>query len=230
MVNHTKLIAALSSTSLRHNTIRWISAYLKGRMARCRYNYAVSSMCHTRTGVPQGSSISPVLFNHFVSSYPQDNHLTLAYADDFTDSITNSNYEIAATGLTNQATRVSEWAAERGLALSAPKSTVTLFTSHRAEVNHHPQVNLNGSTLPLQRNPCILGVVFDPLLTFGKHADSLYTRAGPRMNILKALAGTTWGQQAETMIITYKSQFRSILHYAVPVWFPNVVRSNIEQL
>ena len=230
MVNHTKLIIALSSTSLRHNTIRWISAYLKGRMARCRYNYGVSPMCHTRTGVPQGSCISPVLFNFFVSSYPEDNHLTLSYADDFTDSITNSSYVTAATGLTNQATRVSEWASERGLALSAPKSTVTLFSSHRAELNDHPQVNLNGTTLPLQRNPRILGVVFDPLLTFGKQIDSLCTRAGPGMNILKALAGTTWGQQAETMILTYKSLLRSILHYAAPVWFPNVARSNVEKL
>ena len=46
----------------------------------------------TRTGVPQGSCISPIfLFNLFVSSYRQDDHLMLAYAKDLTESI-NSHY------------------------------------------------------------------------------------------------------------------------------------------
>ena len=230
MVNHTKLLSALNSSNLPHNTLRWLSAYLKGRVASCRYNSTTSNKNYTRTGVPQGSCISPVLFNFFVSSYPQDDHLTLSYADDFTDSITSRNYRDAAPALTLQASRVHDWANERGLALSAPKSTITLFTPHRSEVHDHPEVRLNNEPLPLERNPRILGVTFDPLLTFNRHIDNLCKRAGPRINILKALCGTTWGQQVETITTTYKFLIRSILHYAAPVWFPNTAPSNIERL
>ena len=30
MVNHTTLLASLTNTTLRHNTVRWLSAYLRG--------------------------------------------------------------------------------------------------------------------------------------------------------------------------------------------------------
>ena len=137
----------------------------------------------------------PALFNFYVSTCPQDDQLTLSYADDFTDSITSRNYRDATPALTHQATRVQQWADDRGLALSAPKSTITLFTPQRSEVHDHPEVRLNNTPLPLERNPRILGVTFDPLLTFKKHIDNLCTRAAPRINLLRLLCASNWGQQ-----------------------------------
>ena len=91
-------------------------------------------------------------------------------------------------------TNIEEWAHERGLAISAPNSTITLFALQFAQSNIHPQVTLNNSILSLERTPCILGVTFDPHFKFNAHFKSLVTRALPRINILKALTGTNWGQ------------------------------------
>jgi len=54
MVNHTKLIRTLTISCLRNNTKRWLSTYLKGRTASCRYNSTLSPSFHARVGVPQG--------------------------------------------------------------------------------------------------------------------------------------------------------------------------------
>jgi hypothetical protein len=35
---------------------------------------------------------------------------------------------------------------------------------------------------------------------------------------LKALTGTTWGQQKETLVMTYKAIARIVGEYAVPLW------------
>ena len=191
------------SSNLRQNTQRWLSAYFKRRVARYRYNDTTSRKQFTRTGAPQSLCISPVLFNFFVSSYPQDDHLTLSYADDFTDSIASRSYSDATPALTCQATRVHQWANERGLALSAPKSTITHFTPQRSEVHDHPEIRLINEPLSLERNPRILGVTFNPLLTFNKYVENLCTLAGPQMFILKTLTGFTWGQQVETITTTY---------------------------
>ena len=231
VVNHTKLITSLTNTTLRNNTKRWLSAYLRGRMASCRYNNTTSPCRHARTGVPQGSCISPVLFNFFVSTYPQSDLLTTSYADDFTDSSFNPDVTTAASALSDHAGRVVAWAEERGLALNPTKSTVTLFTPDKRRESHlHPTVTLNNTILPLNRNPRILGVTFDPHFTFSPHITSIINKASPRINILKALAGTTWGQQKETMIITFKSLIRSIFTYASPIWFPNSSASSINKL
>ena len=51
-----------------------------------------------------------------------------------------------------------------------------------------------------------------------------------RNNVLKALAGTNWGQQKETLLITYKALGRSIPNYAAPVWSINASESNIGKI
>ena len=199
-------------------------------MASCRYNYTTSPQRHTRAGVPQGSCISLVLFNFFVSTYPHSTHLITSYADDFTDSASSTDYTPAAAALSEHANRVSLWAADLGLTLSAPKSTVTLFTPDTRQFHHHPHVTLNNTPLPLAQYPRILGVTLDPRFNFGHHIKNIISRASPRINILRALAGTNWGQQKEIIVLSYKSLVRSLFLHATPIWFPNTSPSNIQKL
>ena len=90
---------------------------------------------------------------------------------------------------------VAGWVQIKNLQVSASKSTVTLFTPVFQQSHLHSNVYLNGTALPLDRNPKILGVSFDPHLKSYKHIESIVNRAKPRPNILKLLTGTDWGQQ-----------------------------------
>jgi len=99
MVNQTKLIHAL--------------------------NYTLSPSFHDRVGVSQGSCKSPTLFNFYISTFPQtDDFLTSSYADGFTVSCSNSNVNQMVEALSAHSSNIEEWS----LAISAPKSTITLFT------------------------------------------------------------------------------------------------------
>ena len=71
-------------------------------------------------------------------------------------------------------------------------------------------------------------MVFDPHFGFGKQVEYVAERASSRLRLLKALTGTGWGQQKETLLVTYKALIRSIMSYAAPVWYPNV--SNVNRL
>ena len=51
-------------------------------------------------------------------------------------------------------------------------------------------------------------------------------RVSSRNNILKALAGTSWGKQKETLLMTYKAVGRSIINYTPPVWSTNIRATN----
>ena len=231
IVDQTLLLSTIANTSLDSNIVRWLAAYLRGRTATCRYHQTTSPQRNVRCGVPQGSVISPCLFNFFVSSYPNTSPLLTSYADDFTAAASSSNPQAAADALAAHAADVVSWVEEKGLLLSAPKSSVTLFTSDRCRESHlRPNIPLSGSPLPLDRTPRVLGVTFDTHFTFSPHITNLADRAQNRIRILKALAGSTWGQQQETLLITYKALIRPLFTYAAPIWFPNAPPSGVLKL
>ena len=66
--------------------------------------------------------------------------------------------------------------------------------------------------------------------TFNVHCTQAATRVSNRNNILKALAGTTWGQQKETILMTYKAIERSVANYGAPVWSTNASATNIGKI
>ena len=45
-----------------------------------------------------------------------------------------------------------------------------------------------------------------------------------------ALAGTTWGQQKETILMTYKAIGRSVANYGAPVWSANASATSIGKI
>ena len=89
---------------------------------------------------------------------------------------------------------------------------------------------INNLTLDLVKTPKILGVTFDTAYTFTPHCKNSATKAKGRVNIMKALSGTSWGQSKETLLITFQAIVRPVLEYAAPVWAPTIVDTNINRL
>ena len=80
------------------------------------------------------------------------------------------------------------------------------------------------------RTPCL--ILIDSLisLSFNNHSSHVAERVSRRYNILKTLAGTSWGQQKEILLMTYKVDGRSILNYAAPVWSTNLCDTNYRNI
>ena len=114
------------------------------------YRYTSSKSYVIHTGVPQGSVISSLIFNLYVSQFPQSSFtLTTSYSEGFTVSATAGTASEATATLAAQAAEVELWASERQLKLSAQKSTVTLYSSQTRELNTHRTIPINTSNLPI---------------------------------------------------------------------------------
>jgi hypothetical protein len=226
------LLERISNTTLPDHLVRWLNGYLRGRQAATIFRSVTSSTRIIHCGVPQGSVISPALFNFYMADLPAPpaGVDVISYADDVTVAASGPKIDPLVSKLNEYLPRLKDFFSERKLMISAAKSTITLITPDPREVNIHPQVHINGEVLPLERTPKILGVTFDTMLTFGPHCHSAASRVKQRNSTLRALAGSTWGQDKETILMTYKATGRSILNYAAPVWYSLASKSSINRL
>ena len=94
----------------------------------------------------------------------------------------------------------------------------------------HPDSTLEDTQLPVKRSPKIMGVILDPSISFPKHFNYVSDRIDKRNNMLKALAGSLWGQDKETLLMTYNVLRKSIANYAAPVWSTNASYSSFKKI
>ena len=153
---------------------------------------------------------------------PTDPVKRVYYAEDLTVWASVANIPDLEVSLNNYLEEITAYLKVNSLLISALKSSVTLLTPDTHQAKIHPSIFIENSHLPLVKCPRILGVYLDPSLSFNKHSQYVAERVSGRNNILKALAGTSWGQQKETLLMTYKAVGRSIINYTAPVWSQNL--------
>ena len=154
----------------------------------------------------------------------------VCYADDITVWATGPKIPQLESMITNYLRDVSIYLKDNSLSISAPKSTVTLFTPDKHQFQMHPDITLEDTQLPLERSPKIMGVNLDPSISFHKHCNYVSDRIDKINNMLKALAGSSWGHDKETLLIAYKALDKYIANYAAPVWSTNASDSSFKTI
>ena len=56
------------------------------------------------------------------------------------------------------------------------------------------------------------------MFTFKDHSKNLKSKVAGRTNILKALTGSTWGNEKETLLTTYSAISKSLLNDCAPTY------------
>ena len=214
IVCHNNLLSKINRSQLPPVTARWLSCYLRGRQAKTCFGGVKSTSRKVNTGVPQGSKLSPSLFSFYIADVPRPTDLVkrVCYADDLTVWASGVNIPHLEVSLNNYLEEITAYLKDNSLLISAPKSSVMLLIPDTHQAMTHPSILIGDSHLSLVKCARILGVYLDPSLSFNKHSQYVAGRVSGRNDILKALAGTSWGQQKETLLMTYKAVGRSIIN------------------
>lgn len=165
-------------------------------------------------GLPQGSVISPLLYNLYtadIGSCLNDNCHILQYADDLALYVSGNSISHAASSLCISLDSLNQWLLAHGLSLSAPKSSVVVFSRRR--LIPRISVGIQGHCIPVISKVKFLGVFLDSKLTGLHHLNYLVGRCEKIIPILKVLAGVWWGAHPYTMKLVYNALIRSVLDY-----------------
>ena len=220
-VDHDLLLEKITGSTLNSNIVRWLCAYLHGRTAVCLFQGAESAALRCHSGVPQGSVLSPHLFNFFVSDFPSPAEVNENYADDF--YLTESASDVNTLGpiLTAHLELISQWAVKNKLSIAPSKSSVTIFTPWNREVNFDPRTEIDGDILPVEKNIKALGVMLNNMFKFSTHSRYIEGKLNSRLQLLKATSGQDWGDKG-TLRMTYSVFMKPIPSYAAPIWYPSM--------
>ena len=227
------LINKILNTHIHPSFKKWLANFLSGRHGFTVYNGKSSTTRRYTNGVPQGSVLSPTLYNLFSHDIPTPTTpytYSLSYADDLTVMAQHPKHETATEYMQTYMNRLEQWLNINRLKVSANKSTITLITPYNREYTVRPHVTLFDTPLPYTETPTILGVTYDRGMTFKTHTTNINTKSKNRLNVLRALTHTTYGHSKEDITTLYKQYIRPIISYAHPAWQPDLANTHLQKL
>ena len=82
------------------------------------------------------------------------------------ETSTDTNNQIAQAKLQPYLQEIASWTQKNQLHLNPDKTNCTLFTPDSAEYSTQLTLNIDNVVIPTVKNPKILGLTFDPKLTY----------------------------------------------------------------
>ncbi|KAK9889042.1 hypothetical protein WA026_004323 [Henosepilachna vigintioctopunctata] len=214
---HEGLLFKLFEAGIPKAMVQLIASYQQQRHFRVRVGISHSTDRIMEAGLPQGSVLSPMLYNLFTRDVPksQDTNLAL-YADDTAIFTRSWSPHIATQRLQQAVDNLQEWFTTWCISVNSEKSQA-LFLSKR---RHRPdeEIHLNGTPIPWTDKAKYLGVIVDRRLTWKSHIDYCTARAKAVQSQLYPLINRRSKLSAATKIRIYKAIILPTMSYASPVW------------
>ena len=219
-VNHKLLVHKLHrSYNVSGNAIHWLQSFLSDRKQRVTVNGKNSAWTPVRSGTPEGSQLSPLLFALFVNDLPDKIQTNiLLFADDVKlyHKITCPN---DSKMLQTDLNCLASWSKDWKLNLNPSKCHSFRMTLKRTPIQ--TTYNIQHCDLNHVEKVRDLGVWLDTKLTFAVHIDVIVGKANRALGVLirSLQTGRTAGRlQTGPILAAYFGNIRSILEYGCVIW------------
>lgn len=196
--------------------------YHNGSSKMIRYSYF---------GLPQGSCLSPFLYNLFTrditSIIPKGTYF-IQFADDKVISVSGKNREVIRHFMQCSLDNIHTWAHNNGFTFSVEKKNKFILFSRK----HSPidiNLYLNNHQIEQVFDYKYLGIWFDSKLKWNNHIKYIQIICFKRINFLRTITGNWWGAHAHDMITLYKTTILSVMEYGC-FTFSSAVQTHFSKL
>lgn len=198
-----------------------IKSFLEDRKFQVHLRMAVSQSFQIPAGVPQGSVLSPTLYNIFTSDIINLPECNIAmFADDTAIFTSSTDPEIIQDNLNSSLDLILQYYKKWKIKINVSKTQAIYFTKRRAR-RFLPNMDLivDNNSIPWSNEVKYLGIVLDKKLTFKNHIDETTHKAEKYIKILYSFINRKSKLSLENKLLLYKVVFRAILLYGCAVWW-----------
>jgi hypothetical protein len=205
-----------------------ILSYLTDRQIQVRVDKQISKTEGVESGVPQGSVLSPILYNLYIADLMTDMppHVNIAgFADDIALYTHSSSPKKAVNRIKNAAEQIISKLEKWKIKVNATKTEAILLTKLR---DIPRDFKIRGTQVQLKQCVKYLGVHIDSRLTWATHIKTVNQTAKHRMGRFYRLLRSPHLSD-NLKLLLFKAIIRPCLTYACPVW-QTAAKSNISKL
>ena len=233
-LNHSILLGKCFSLGLRGNILDLISRFIKDRKQWVRIGDVLSHDMTCTVGIPQGSSLGPLLFNIYFDSVlhnVEEGIVRIAFADDLTIVIANSSREGLEANIRAVYNDVNAWVQAHMLRINTLKTKIMFVNTSvgimgSQSITTEFSINLD-TVIEIVESMRILGVEVDSRLRFDYYVRKLICKLNP---LIGGMFRKGHLIDKSLKINIYKNIILNKLNYASRIWIPNVSKTDRKNL
>ena len=210
-ISHCGLIHELNSIGMDCHSLEWFKSFLSSRLQRLAINKTFSPWLPVTKGVPQGSALSPLLFNIFVRNIPlsADGHV-FQFADDLTNSVSASDPLTLTSKLQTSYSKIKSFCDNKNLTINLSKTQHIIFKSHNKHLPNDFSISFDD--LPITPSPTVnmLGVVIHQHFTMASHILMINKKCHGLLGVLRRASAYL---PSSLLTLVYTSLIRSYIEY-----------------
>lgn len=224
-VDHDILIDKLYSYGIRGLVLEWFSSYLKGRRQVVRVGSGISCSLDITSGVPQGSTLGPILFLIYVNDLLQIkiSGRIYSFADDTSVLFTAKSKSELITKINKDLRKLSAWFWTHKLYANLEKTKIISYGYQH--VNLYETLKLHFH--PSCHEPCTcnflnqvtetkyLGLILDDKLKWVPHTVHLQSRLR-KLNFILYHASKLLTRAH--LLRVYRAMYEPVLRYGIIHW------------
>ena len=211
LCNKEVILESLAKKGIKGRLLKWVKDFLSNRKARTTYQGHISSLQQFEQGTPQGSALSPLLFNLAMErllEVPRGAKVHMvAYADDLTIVVVGDD---SMDEVKRVLKAIDEQCSLLGFKINYEKSNAMKI---RAKIPAM-QLTVQNRVIDWVSAHKILGIQHHTSLNPNTHIKYITDRIQSKLNVMRAMTSPKLGLNYQVLRTFYIACIRSIIDYA----------------